>query len=138
MRTSLVLLVVLAACSDASSPRQLPVLTTRLSSSVVSVSEPDIIVTLLASNPTDTTLHLTFDTPTVSAEIKLQGQWTGGGTPGISNLDTLSVGPGAVDSVGSADLRVLLLSAGNYDVRACYDPLSGPSCASSVTLTVTP
>jgi hypothetical protein len=159
MRASLVLLAALVACSDASGPRQIPVLTTQLSSSAESVSGV-LTVTLTASNPTDTTLHLAFTAPAVTVEIQVEGQWQGAGpllSGGFLNLDTLSLVSGAVAPLGSVNVEFssstqpsaesFSLSPGTYAVRACYYPATGavtghaillPVCGNSVALTLTP
>src|SRR5579862_2991695 len=114
MRCSLVLLVVLAACSDASGPRQVPVLTTQISSSVDSINGPELVVTLTASNPTDTTLQLFFTEPAVALDIKIGGQWllghslTSGGEPAGS----LSLTAGAAAPVGTVG-AIFLPQAGS-------------------------
>src|SRR5579863_5707052 len=108
MRASLVLLVTLAACSDSNGPRQIPVLTTQLSSSAVSVNGV-LTVALMASNPTDTTLHLSFGG--VDAEIKVQGQWRAGsiglsdGFVGSPGYDTLSLASGAAATLGYVNVN---------------------------------
>lgn len=154
MRPSLLLLVALVACSSSSGPRQVPVLTTQLSSSVESVSGGVLTVTLTASNPTDTALHLSF-TPGVIAEVKAAGQWEGGGVglgDGFTNFDTLSLASGAVATLGSdsvtfapsPSIEYFSLSPGTYDVRACYYPSAAgnrivePVCGNGVALTLTP
>ena len=159
MRTSLVLLAALAACSDTSGPRQIPALTTQLSSSVESVTGT-LQVTLHASNPTDTTLHLSWSG--VVAEIKLQGQWNIGSNFndgfGGGAVDTLSLTSGAGAPLGTVSVTFsppafvvsqeesFTLSPGTYSVRACYypwTPASGPGsvspavCGNTVTLTLT-
>ncbi len=153
MRPSLLLLVALVACSSSSGPRQIPVLTTRLSSSVESVSGV-LTVTLTASNPTDTALSLSF-TPGVIAEVKVTGRWEGGSVSlidGFTNFDTLSVASGAAATLGSdsvtfvpsPSIEYFSLSPGTYDVRACYYPSAAgdgtvvPVCGNGVALTLTP
>lgn len=159
MRTSLVLLALLAACSDASAPRQVPVLTTELSSSVSSV-QGLVTVTLKASNPTDTTLHLSFTTPPISLMIHFSnGDAPAGGGPrqGYAELETLSLAPHAAAALGlvtmsfvpssQRDVEYWPISTGSYVIQACYYPSSVPLvghdllmpvCGSSVPLTLTP
>lgn len=148
-------------CSDSSGPHQIPVLTTQLSASVESVTGT-LQVTLHASNPTDTTLHLSWSG--VVAEIKLQGQWNIGsglndGFVGSPGVDTLSLISGAGAPLGTVNVtfsppafvlsqeEAFTLSPGTYSVRACYYPwqaVSGPggvaqaACGNTVQLTLTP
>lgn len=160
MRASLLLLASLVACSDSSGPHHIPVLTTQLSASVDSVKGV-LQVTLRASNPTDTTLHLSW--AGVLAEIKLQGQWNAGtglddGFVGASSVDTLSLMPGAGAPLGTVSVTFspqafvlnqesFTLSPGTYSVRACYFPwapvsgaggVSSAACGNTVKLTLTP
>ncbi len=61
MRGSLVLLAALMACSDSSGPPHAPLLTTQLSATSASIGG-GVLVTLLASNPTDTSVRLAYET----------------------------------------------------------------------------
>lgn len=166
MRASLILLAALAACSDSSGPHQVPVLTTQLSATVDSINGR-LEVTLNASNPTDTTLHLSFTLPSVYAAIKVGGQWTyGSGFAAFTSTDTLSLTSGATATLGTVNVIFLppaghlsvapailpndeyfTLSPGTYSVRACYDPIapgtqagsiSQAACGNGVSLTLTP
>jgi hypothetical protein len=143
MRSSLVLLAVLAACSDSSGPHQIPALTTQLSASVVRMNG-QLGVALNASNPTDTALYLSFTEPPVYAEIKLDGQWNAGGGDGFVGqvqIDTLSLASGAAATLGTVnvtfyppsgqsrqapdtqtDNQSFTIAAGTYSIRACYFP----------------
>jgi hypothetical protein len=144
MRTSLVLLAALAACSDSNGPRQIPALLTQVSTYSVPMYR-QLAVTLTASNPTDTTLHVAFE-PGTFAEIKLDGKWSPGPSPsdgfvGQVQVDTLSLDPGAASTLGVAyvtfyppggqpsgvptvypSTQAFPMSPGTYSIRACYYP----------------
>lgn len=156
MRASLVLLAALAACSDSSGPRHVPELTTQLASSVATVDGPVLAVTLNATNPTDTTIQLSFSLPAVLVQIKVGGAWQSGGGPfsdgfGSGRDTTVSLIGGAWGPLGTAYLAFLppsnqqsaapalfpnteqfTLSPGVYSVRACYYPDTSSSQGGSI------
>lgn len=147
MRSSLILLAMLAACSDSSGPHHVPVLTTQLSASVDTINGGALAVTLNATNPTDTTLHLTFSVPAVAAQIKISGQWTpDSSVDGFVSIqsDTMSLAAGATAGLGTVyvtflppsdhlsvapagppDDQQFRIVPGTYSVRACYFPITG-------------
>jgi hypothetical protein len=154
MRGSLVLLAVLAACSDASASHEFPTLRTQLSATVVSDSSGVLGVSLRASNPTDTTMQLALQTPVLHAQVKIGGQWRGAlSAPGLGGVDALNLMPGAVDTIGP-DLvgfspsagqhnyvnESFSLAPGTYSVRGCFYPydVAEAVCGNSVTFTLTP
>jgi len=144
MRGSLVLLAALIACSDSSGPPHVPVFTTQLSATVDSINGV-LVVTLNASNPTDTTERIAYTAPSVYAEIKLGGQWRDGFIGGgFVATDTLVLTSGAAGTLGAVnvlfttpaaqlslapailtDNESFAIAPGTYDVRACFVP-SGP------------
>jgi len=166
MRGSLVLLAALMACSDSSGPPHAPVLTTQLSATVDSINGV-LVVTLIVSNPTDTTERIAYwGPPPVYAEIKLDGQWRNGfGGDGFVGLRTLVLPSGADSTLGVVnvlftppaqqslapaallDNESFAIPPGTYGVRACYDPAGSGSgggsvvqlvCGNGVSFTLTP
>ena len=158
MRGSLVLLAVLAACSDSSGPHQVPVLTTQLSTTSASIGG-GVLVTLVASNPTDTTVRLGYETLGY-AEFKLVGQanWQGGFEGAFIAVDDQVLAPG--DTATLAEVGVafnvpttnselapavtpsqeyITLEPGSYSVRACVDvPSTGAYiCGNGTPFTLT-
>jgi hypothetical protein len=159
MRGSLVLLAALMACSDSSGPPHAPVLTTQLSSAVDSINGV-LVVTLNASNPTDTTERIVYLAPSVYAEVRLDGEWRAGfGPAGFVRTDTLVLTSGADTTLGVVDVlftpyavqsslapadlignESFAIPPGMYDVRACFTP-SGPgaaACGNGLPFTLTP
>jgi hypothetical protein len=158
MRGSLVLLAALMACSDSSGPHQVPVLTTQLSTTSASIGG-GVLVTLLASNPTDTTVRLAYET-LAYAEFKLVGHanWQGGFAGGFTGVDDQVLAPGDTATLGEVGVgfyvptansesaravtptqEYITLEPGSYSVRACVDvPSSGAYiCGNGTPFTLT-
>jgi hypothetical protein len=144
MRGSLVLLAALMACSDSSGPRFLPLLSTQISPSTDSINGA-LAVTMNAFNPTDTTERLYFLVQSVFAEVKVGANWSGdsarsGFGSGYADEDSVVLAAGASATVGTVNVllsaftgsapaleEAFALSPGAYSVRACIDPLPGPT-----------
>ena len=143
MRASLALLLALAvgACSDSNGPHQLPVLTTQLSN-----AGGAMVVTLNASNPTDTTVRMSYYSQTVYAQIKIGGQWRSGSMVGsfTTQTDSVVLTSGANAPVGAVSVyfsapafetgetEYFTIAPGTYSVRACVDPWTVTSPAGGV------